>query len=295
MRVVAFDIETVPDYMGVNMKDYLYLKNRGQRERTEEEVERDISFNPFTLYVISIAMVEIEGDHIRRCQVVYASDEEEGGGVPSWCREYEVVWEPIRMRVVENELYDIEGKILKAFWEFVKGAGRLVSFNGYDFDGYVIKIRSMLHEIRPTNNLLEGGKDSHLDLLRFLSNQDRSKRLTLEFICRKFGIYTSKDRIDGSRVAEEFFKGNYRLIGEYNLKDALALAQLYLKVKDFIVAPPPKEPSDSQAARLAVVVRKVGTLGFDEIKERALTSGLSSQEISTAIRVLERIEKGLPV
>jgi DNA polymerase III epsilon subunit-like protein len=298
MKVVAFDIETVPDYMGVNMKDYLYLKNRGQRERTEEEVERDISFNPFTLYVISVAMVEMDEGGIRRCKVVYASDEgEEEQGSPAWCDGYEVEWSPVRMRVVENELYDIENRILEAFWDFVRDASKLVSFNGYDFDGYVIRIRSMLHGIRPSTNLLRAGRDEegHTDLLRLLSNYDRSKRLTLDFICRKFGIYVSKDRIDGSRVAEEFFKGNYRLIAEYNLKDALALAQLYLKVRDFLGLPAPRPPSENQVRKLAVLLRKIGDREFDQVVDLIANSHLTSQEVSGIISLLERIERNLPV
>ncbi|MDQ7039236.1 MAG: ribonuclease H-like domain-containing protein [Aquificota bacterium] len=294
MRVVAFDIETVPDYMGVNMKDYLYLKNRGQRERTEEEVERDISFNPFTLYVISVALVEIVGDRIERCSVIYASDGSDREQTPPWCAEYDVRWEPVVMGVVENEIYDIEEKILSSFWEFVEGADRLVSFNGHDFDGYVIRVRSMLHDLKPSSSLLRGGRDdTHIDLLKFLSNYDRSKRLTLEFICRKFGIPTTKDRIDGSRVAEEFFKGNYRLIAEYNLKDALALAQLYLKVKDFLEHPVHRHPSEQQAKKLTVLLQKIGRISFDKVKDAVLSGDVSSEEVSKVIDVLERLEKTL--
>ena len=296
MRVVAFDIETVPDYMGVNMKDYLYLKNRGQRERTEEEVERDISFNPFTLYVISVALVEIEEDRIAKCFVTYASDENEHVGSPPWCARYNIEWKPVAMEVVENEIYKIEERILEEFWKFVEGADRLVSFNGHDFDGYVIRIRSMLHDIKPTSSLLrEGRSDGHLDLLRFLSNYDRSKRLTLEFICRKFGIHITKERMDGSRVAEEFFKGNYRLIAEYNLKDAIALAQLYLKVKDFLPFKDEDPPTESQVNFLTDLLRDLGSRKPEEIKEAVFNENLSFSEVKTALSVLSKLRNRLSV
>ncbi len=296
MRVVAFDIETVPDYMGVNLKDYLYLKTRGQRERTEEEVERDISFNPFTLYVISLAMVTVEDDRIREGQVIYASDmsgsEHSQRFTTGNGEEVTVRFVPVTEDVVEDKLYDIEHEILRTFWERLKGGvDRLISFNGYDFDGYVIRIRSMLHGLLPTSNLLEDQDGGHVDLLRSLSGWDRAKRFSLDFICRKFGIYTPKDRIDGSKVAEEFFKGNYRLIAEYNLKDTLALAQLYLKIKDFLWVRPPKPASEAQINKIAAILSKICPLDFNQVKDAVKNHVTASKEANTIINLLEDIEK----
>ena len=296
MRVVAFDIETVPDYMGVNLKDYLYLKTRGQRERTEEEVERDISFNPFTLYVISLAMVTVEDDRIREGQVIYASDmsgsEHSQKFTTGNGEEVNVRFVPVTEDVVEDKLYDIEHEILRTFWERLKGGvDRLISFNGYDFDGYVIRIRSMLHGLLPTSNLLEDQDGGHVDLLRSLSGWDRAKRFSLDFICRKFGIYTPKDRIDGSKVAEEFFKGNYRLIAEYNLKDTLALAQLYLKIKDFLWVRPPKPASEAQINKIAAILSKICPLDFNQVKDAVKNHVTASKEANTIINLLEDIEK----
>ncbi len=296
MRVVAFDIETVPDYMGVNLKDYLYLKTRGQRERTEEEVERDISFNPFTLYVISLAMVTVEDDRIREGQVIYASDmsgsEHSQKFTTGNGEEVNVRFVPVTEDVVEDKLYDIEHEILRTFWERLKGGvDRLISFNGYDFDGYVIRIRSMLHGLLPTSNLLEDQDGGHVDLLRSLSGWDRAKRFSLDFICRKFGIYTPKDRIDGSKVAEEFFKGNYRLIAEYNLKDTLALAQLYLKIKDFLWVRPPRPASEAQINKIAAILSKICSLDFNQVKDAVRNHVTVSKEANTIINLLEDIEK----
>ena len=296
MRVVAFDIETVPDYMGVNLKDYLYLKTRGQRERTEEEVERDISFNPFTLYVISLAMVTVEDDRIREGQVIYASDmsgsEHSQKFTTGNGEEVTVRFVPVTEDVVEDKLYDIEHEILRTFWERLKGGvDRLISFNGYDFDGYVIRIRSMLHGLLPTSNLLEDQDGGHVDLLRSLSGWDRAKRFSLDFICRKFGIYTPKDRIDGSKVAEEFFKGNYRLIAEYNLKDTLALAQLYLKIKDFLWVRPPRPASEAQINKIAAILSKICSLDFNQVKDAVKNHVTVSKEANTIINLLEDIEK----
>ena len=296
MRVIAFDIETVPDYMGVNLKDYFYLKNRGQRERTEEEVERDISFNPFTLYIISLAMVFIEDDEIKKGYVLYASDRdgnEEDVEFP-WGDEQvlEVKFISFGGNAVEDRLYDVEERILNSFWKVIRsGIDRLVSFNGHEFDGHVIKVRSMIHGIKPTTDILDDFWDGHVDLLKKLSGGDRGKRFTLEFICRKFGISTPKDRIDGGKVAEEFFKGNYRLIAEYNLKDSLALAQLYLRIRDFINPPPHKPPTDTQIKAISAILSRLVGEDFESVEKAVIDSIKRSGEASAVIKLLKEIEK----
>ncbi len=300
MRVIAFDIETVPDYMGVNLKDYLYLKSRGRRERTEEEVERDISFNPFTSYVISVAMVTVEGDAITGGEVFYASDtggaEERVGFRTGDGSEFEVEFLPVRREAVEDRLFDIEDEILSRFWERLSyPVDRIVTFNGYDYDCHVIKVRSMIHGIRPTSSLLdsEPKEERHVDLLRVLSGHDRSKRFSLDFICRKFGIYTPKDRIDGSKVAEEFFKGNYRTIAEYNLKDTVALAQLYLRIKDFLKPPSRNPASESQLRKIAAILKDISGINFDEAFSIARDRITNSEEAGRVIDLLEDVRKRL--
>ena len=296
MRVIAFDIETVPDYMGVNLKDYFYLKNRGQKERTEEEVERDISFNPFTLYIISLSMVLIEEDEIKEGYVFYASDRdgnEEYVEFP-WGdgQVLEVKFISFGGNAVEDRLYDVEEKILNHFWSTVKGkVDRLISFNGHEFDGHVVKVRSMIHGIKPTTDILDDLWDGHVDLLKKISEGDRGKRFTLEFICRKFGISTPKDRIDGGKVAEEFFKGNYRLIAEYNLKDSLALAQLYLRIRDFIKPPPHKPPTDRQIMKISAILTKFTNKDFNSVEKAVRDFIRKFEEARSLINLLEEIEK----
>ncbi|WP_457601188.1 ribonuclease H-like domain-containing protein [Hydrogenivirga sp.] len=298
MRVLAFDIETVPDLNGLNYRDYRYLKHRGKRDRTEEDLEREFSLNPFTLFVVSVAGTFVEEGEITESFVVYASD------LSSEDREEEVFYAegssvrvryvPLRVDFVEGKLAELEAELLRAFWQEVSGADRLVSFNGYSFDGYVLKLRSMIHGLDIPEVFLKS-REFHIDLMHFLSNGEREKRFRFDFICRKFGIHTPKDIIDGSRVSEEFYGGNYETIALYNLKDSVALAQLYQRVRKYIgeeavVEAPPTEKqlaflidlmSGLTGMERATVERVIGELIENE--------SITRKNVSLIIEILKRL------
>ncbi|WP_164930905.1 hypothetical protein [Aquifex aeolicus] len=66
MKVIVFDIETVPDKRNITYDDYLYIQKRGKREKTQEDIEREFSFNPFTLILVSFSTVLIEDSDNKR-------------------------------------------------------------------------------------------------------------------------------------------------------------------------------------------------------------------------------------
>jgi len=296
MKVVAFDIETVPDLNGVNYRDFVYLKSRGRKDRKDEDMEREISFNPFTLFVVSVSTTTVEGEEIKESTVVYASDlKEERRSEEVYYAEGRAVkvdYVPVKTDFVEGKLYELEESVLHAFWEEVSRADKLVSFNGYGFDGYVLKIRSMIHGIDIPQRFLKD-KKFHLDLLHFLSNGEREKRYSLDFVCRKFGINTPKDIIDGSKVAEEFYKGNYRTIALYNLKDSLALAQLYLKVKKYLADESVEEPpTENQMKYLVDLISQLTGIGQDEVKgvlTEFTEGGLNKKSVSVLIEIVRKL------
>ena len=297
MKVLAFDVETVPDLNGINYRDFLYLRTRGRKERKDEEIEREISFNPFTLFVVSVSLTSVEEGKIKGSSVMYVADMGEEARTEEVYyaegRKVSVDYIPVRTDFVEGKLYELEERVLELFWEKVEGADRLVSFNGYSFDGYVLKIRSMLHGIDIPYRFLRDRR-FHTDLLHFLSNGEKEKRYSLDFVCRKFGIHTPKDIIDGSKVAEEFYKGNYRTIALYNLKDSLALAQLYLKLRKYLTEEPFEEPpTENQMRYLVDLISQLTGLDQEGVKE-ILTDfaegNLNKRSVSVLIEIVKRLK-----
>lgn len=300
MRVLAFDIETAPDTGNLSYRDYLYLQRRGRRERSEEEMEREITLNPFTLFIISFSVVVVDDGNLGEGVVVYLSDlsneprteevfYEEG-------RSVEVSFIPLRTDFIYGRLYEKEEELLKTFWEYVSKADRIVSFNGYSFDGYVLKIRSMIHGIDIPPKFL-ANRSFHVDLMQVLSNGERERRYTFDFVCRRFGIHTPKDIIDGSKVPEEFYRGNFFTVAQYNLKDSLALAQLYLKLKKYLREEVTIEepPTESQMRFLVDLISELTSLSPEGVQEVLVdfvgTEGITKRNISVFIEIFKRLKR----
>ncbi len=291
MKVLAFDVETVPDLSGVNYRDYQYLKSRGKKEKSEDELTRELSLNPFTLFVVSISGVYVENGSIKSAFVYFVSNK---SSLPEAVYPYgeadsfSVNYEPVFAPLVEEKLPELEREILSKFWNEVSKSDRVISFNGYSFDGYILKIRSMIHGVDIPQWFLND-RNFHIDLLQFLSEGDREKKYRFEFICRKFGIPTPKDFIDGSRIAQEFFRGNYDIIALYNLKDSLALAQLYVKLRKYIER---KEEcfTDKQFNKLRILLKKLSELD-DDVLRFALGEFFGKSSISRLIEDLDRVDR----
>ncbi|MDP3882538.1 MAG: ribonuclease H-like domain-containing protein [Candidatus Staskawiczbacteria bacterium] len=127
--------------------------------------------------------------------------------------------------------------MLKKFWEGTGLYQNFVTFNGGSFDVPYIMIRSAIHKIKPTKNMMSnrylksqdfGAK--HIDLLEQLTFYGAVRRtgMSLHMACRAFGITSSKEgEIDGSEVGELFKQERYEDIARYNTADVRATGELY--------------------------------------------------------------------
>ncbi len=284
----------------LSYRDYRYLRTRGRREKGDDEIEKELSLNPFTLFVVSFSVVAIEDGRIGEGVVVYISDlSEEPESLNVYYgegRSLRVSLIPIRSEFVEGRLRELERELLKTFWDYVEEADRLVSFNGYGFDGYVLKIRSMLSGLDIPQRFIRD-RGFHVDLLQFLSNGEREKRYTFDFVCRKFGIHTPKDIIDGSKVPEEFYKGYYRTVAQYNLKDSVALAQLYQRVRKYleeeIVFEEP--PTENQMRFLIDLLSQLTGISSERVQEIVLeftgADKLNKRSVSLIIDMVKKLRE----
>ncbi|MEN3185960.1 MAG: ribonuclease H-like domain-containing protein [Atribacterota bacterium] len=262
MRVAVIDIETCGFMEELEYPDYQYLKNRG-REKTDEEVERGLSFNPFLAHVIALALVHVADDHIEEGVVYYLSKEEDKAWVEEKTvggEEIEIHYHPVPCVKIPRDVADGERMILEGFNLEIQESERLVTYNGRSFDLPFLRLRSMLYNL-PVRKELElsrygRGGDFHLDLVEFLFARE-GERLSLDFVARRFGIEIGKGTMDGSKVHEVFLRGGYREIARYNCNDALMTALLYLRLLPYIGEEEVNLPSERQIDYLAKLLSRL--------------------------------------
>lgn len=275
MLVSAVDIETCGFVEELQYLDYKYLKNRG-REKTDEDVEKSLSLNPYLLYVISLAVAHVRDDAIEEAIVYYLTSQREEEYYRSMTvgeETVEVSYHPIPCPSVPQDLADGERVLLTSFWEEIRESEKLVTYSGRVFDVPVLRLRSMLHHL-PLHKELEAsfygrGGNFHLDLAEFLAWRDDQK-YTLEFVCRKFGIPLGKGSMDGSMVKEAFLQRRYRDIAEYNCRDVLMAALLYLRLWQYLVPEEGNMASERQIEYLVDLMTGLGG-GEEESVRRVLS------------------------
>ncbi|MBU1028783.1 ribonuclease H-like domain-containing protein, partial [Patescibacteria group bacterium] len=113
----------------------------------------------------------------------------------------------------------------------------LVGFNSRSFDAFFLNIRSAVHGIRPSVDLMSNrylksqfGAARHIDLLDQLRYYGavNSIGLNLHLWCRALGIKSPKENgVDGSLVGQLFKDQRYKDIARYNIDDLLATRELF--------------------------------------------------------------------
>jgi len=134
-----------------------------------------------------------------------------------------------------------EKEILEKFWELAKKYDTFVTYNGRGFDIPYILIRSAVHKIRPSKDLMSNRYVSmqrgavHIDLMDQLSFYGAVwKKPSLHLYCRAFGIDSPKDGMCGSEVGQYFKDKRYLEIAKYNIGDIVATDRLYKHWKQYI-------------------------------------------------------------
>jgi 3'-5' exonuclease len=107
----------------------------------------------------------------------------------------------------------------------------LCAHNGKEFDFPYLSRRMLINGIALPELLDSAGKKpweiAHLDTMELWKFGDFKNYTSLELLTAVFGIPTPKDDIDGSMVAEVYYKEkNLERIAHYCQRDTLAVAQL---------------------------------------------------------------------
>jgi 3'-5' exonuclease len=117
---------------------------------------------------------------------------------------------------------------------FTKKSHVLCAHNGKEFDFPFITRRMIIHQIELPQKLNLFGKKPwevpHLDTLEMWKFGDYKQYTSLKLLTAILGISSPKDDIDGSEVANVYYKEkNLQRIVSYCEKDTIAVAQILLR------------------------------------------------------------------
>ena len=212
MSRIIFDIETAgSDFDSLEKHVQEYLLRWAESDHEKKEVEESLSFYPLTAEIISIGMLNPETD---KGTVLFQNNNN-----------------PLLPFEDEGVKYETgtEEEILRKFWDFIKNYKQFVTFNGRGFDCPFIMVRSAVHKIKPTRDLLPNRYGSeHIDLLdQFTFYGASRRRFSLDMWCRTFGIKSPKDSgITGYEVKNLHKAGKHIDIAKYCAGDLKATAEL---------------------------------------------------------------------
>lgn len=213
MGSLIFDIESVGENFETDFGEYeqAYFLKYAQTEEEKEEYKMKTALSPLTGKAVSIAYWDSQS---KQSFVHTVSDK-----VENYEREN-----------TKFLFYKTEKELLSEFWKVVLKYPQIVTFNGRGFDVPFLMIRSAIHQVRPTRNLMPYRYDYkvHCDLSDQMSFYGALRfPRSLHFYTRAFGIASPKDEMEGVQVTEFYNKGKHKEIAEYALKDVIATGALF--------------------------------------------------------------------
>ena len=130
----------------------------------------------------------------------------------------------------------------KAMLEKQDPAIKLCAHNGKEFDFPYLSRRMLINGIALPQALNLSGKKSwevpHLDTMEMWKFGDYKHYTSLDLLAAIFNIPTSKGVMDGSKVNSVYYlEKDLKKIAEYCVRDVVAIAQLYLKMKGLETIP----------------------------------------------------------
>ncbi len=228
---LVFDIETVGEKWDAldettqhNLSWYLRESSRSEEEYAYEmkELREGLGLSPLTGFVVAIGVY----DTVTGKGAVYFSAPDA----------------KIKASEEDGIKYEVmsEKEMLQKFWQVVAVCNEFVSFNGRSFDAPFLAIRSMVHGVPPTKDLMS---NRYLSLQRGCTHVDLMDQLTfygaarfkksLHLFCRALGIKSPKaSGTAGDDVAALYAEKKYLEIARYNAGDIKATAALYERWKE---------------------------------------------------------------
>jgi predicted PolB exonuclease-like 3'-5' exonuclease len=255
MKKLVIDIETVGtpwEEHDPYVREYLI---KGMNDAEAEEEKRRGALSPFTGRIVAIGVVNAETGRS--------------------CAMYEV---PGQTEVITRKdgnrtmISGNERQILEKFWEYLDRDDRFISFNGRQFDGPFLMIRSAIQGLPPKRDLVGNRYRFHpncdlREVLNFNGTLNpRQMRFNLDLACKTFGIVSSKtEGMDGRAVETLYRSGRHEDIATYCLEDVRATCELYLKLeKTLLQFEPAFREAEDRAARRKISAEQLALAQLDE-------------------------------
>lgn len=234
MSTLIFDIETVGeefDALDTTTQEGLtrWIKKEADDEKEYQAALQDLKeglgFSPLTGQIVAIGVLDAEKD---KAAVYFQAPGQQ--------------LEPVEEEGVKFRQMT-EKEMLEHFWHGAKQYQEFVSFNGRGFDAPFLAIRSAIHGIRPTCDLMSNRYLSrqwsgprHIDLMDQLSFYGATRRKgSLHLYCRAFGIKSPKgEGVTGDDVGPMFAARKFKEIAQYNVGDLRATRALYEYWKKYL-------------------------------------------------------------
>lgn len=226
MAKLVIDIETVGEsYDSLDKTTKEVLTHWIKKETEEDDFKKELAqlkdgmgFSPLTGEIVAIGMLNPDTE---KGIVLYQSPK----GEKKEINEGEIAYKPMD-----------EKEMLEEFWKMAQSYDEFITFNGMRFDVPFLMIRSAIHKIRTSKNLMSNRylgmqrrEALHIDLLDQLAFYgSMRRRWNLHLWCRAFGIKSPKaGGVTGDDVARLFQEGKYLEIAKYNVGDLKATKELY--------------------------------------------------------------------
>jgi DNA polymerase elongation subunit (family B) len=211
---LVVDIETKGvDFHSLDEMSQEYILKFADTDEKVREAKEGLAFSPLTGEVVAIGML---------------NPETEKGAV--YFQAPDVPCDPVKEDGIEF-ISDTEAGILRRFWDAVRHYDQIITFNGRAFDAPFLMIRSAIHRIKPSKDLMPSRYSSltHIDLLDQLTFYGSVRRkFSLHMWCRAFGIRSPKEGgVTGHEVSELFSQKKYLDIARYCTGDLYATKELF--------------------------------------------------------------------
>lgn len=213
MSRIIFDIETVGvdfEKMDAEIQEY-FLKNADTPEK-KEEAKSQLNFWPLTAEIVAIAMLNPDTDK----GAVYF---QAGGKKIEDFKEGDIEYRA-----------GSEKDVINWFWKAISSYDQFVTFNGRQFDAPFLVMRSAVNKIVPLKNLMpyRYSADIHIDLLDQMTFYGATRKFSLDFYSRSFGIASPKEGgINGAEVSKFYKERKYLDIARYCARDVGATKKLF--------------------------------------------------------------------
>ena len=234
MPKLIFDIETIGenfDELDSATQEVLtkWIKKDSESEeeyiKALEELKSGLGFSPLTGQIVAIGVL----DYDKNQGVVY----------------FQAPGENFKEFQEENITFKpcTEKEMLENFWKGSEKYNEFITFNGRGFDAPFLAVRSAVHKIKSSKDLMSNRYLSsqrfgatHIDLFDQLTFYGATRRKGgLHLWCRAFGITSPKAQgVTGDDVAQLFKEKKYKEIARYNVGDLNATKELYDYWKNYI-------------------------------------------------------------